>query len=200
MKHTKYVLLLALLTVFGLAQCGGKSSNSQKVVYDVITDHPIVIDADLAVSGSSGTTTITANWFLFGHHMKNNSDNKLYWVTSKLAMAGSSASSGFVQATSTIDPSKYCSSSSSSSTTPKRAYIAILTGTGTSTSEYTHLTDSCDPTTPDAGAASYEQTYFFGLDKGITNWSVNVTNEGFFVNDEEIPIERLTSSGAFSTH
>ncbi len=191
---TKLTMLLAILSLTGLAQCGGKSSSSSKVSYKIITPAPIIVNADLTYTqtGATSATTISANWFMFGHDMINGSTNKLYWVTSVLKLSGSGSGTGRT-ATVKFDPGTFCTTSSGSG--PTRAYIATLTPGG----EYTHVTDPCDPATA-TGGINYDRFYAGGLDTSVSSWSVEVSNVGWFVDSNEVPIEALVSSSAFQAH
>lgn len=187
MLKTKLTLLLALLSFFGLAQCGGSNSNSSKVNYTLVTKSPVLVNADLTVNIGGTPTTYAANWFSYNQDMINGASNTLYWVSQTLTMVGSDGEAH----TTTLDPGKLCLSAT---TTATRSYIAVMP----SGTEYTHVTDTCDATTIAAGTP-YESIIQAGLNKTVSGWSVTIANIGWFEDSTGNVIERLTSTGALTT-
>jgi hypothetical protein len=197
MMTKKLTLILMALSFCGLAQCGGGSSNSALVAFKVLTPTPVLVNAPITVAYPGVTPTyVTYNskWFKVNFDMINGSSNKLYWVTTTLDLSG--FGNGITKKTTvTYNPGTFCPSPPSGSS--GRTYIAVLAA-GT---EYTHVTSSCDPTTAKGSSdgLSPEDYYAGGLDTSVTSWSAVVTNLGWFVDANDIPIERLVSVSGFGT-
>jgi hypothetical protein len=189
MRNKFAAVLLACLWSLGLAQCGGKESLSKNVDITFVPQNPIVVNADLTLyPGQLNETEVKAPWFLFKTRVENNSTRKLYLVTYGFDVTGIKTG---VPSTvhKSIDPSVTCDVTGAT-----RAYLAILEPGQV----YQAVTDGCDPTS--IRSDTFEGWYIDSLpDSDSFFYGVDVTGEGWFVDGNEIPVERLVFYGSIST-
>lgn len=186
-------LFACLFWLGGLAQCGDEKALSKDVRTKNIPDSPIVVNAKLVLyPGTERERTISPPWFLWGVLVNNLSTNDLVLVTYELDIRGSGA--GSTKKTS-IDPNVTCSDDSVSR--PIIAYIPA----GQSYSDLVATSgEKCDATA--IVTTSVEQFYVDALPKnpvGDFSYTVEVKGVGWFVDEENIPIERYESYGLIIT-
>jgi len=212
-------VLLGLISVLGLAQCGG-TSNSAHTNLKIFSQNAVVINAPFSYTlplqtGETTPTTITigANWFLFNFEVDNNSNETLYLVNFDLNLTGYDNTGSYQTGTASLNTSNACvpPAATSTGTVYDRPYLAIinpgvsynhLQGEAPGETEPSGFTGSvgCDYAFPVGGPASEaEGWYIEGLDTSVTNWEVQVSGEGWFTDSSGEANERLVLQNYFST-
>lgn len=184
-KKARTVLFAVFgLWCLGLTQCSGVEGLSKDVKITLVPEDPVVINADITLyANTENEVVIRAPWYLFRSSVTNNSDKTLYFVTYTFKVTGRKDGRQ-VTSNHSIDPNFSCFSD-----TLSRPYLAIITP-GTTYKQ----ADSCDSTSYDDLA--YEAWYIHGLPEADSfDYSVDVTAEGWFVNADGVPIERLVYDG-----
>ena len=174
------------LSIAGLAQCGGKDSLSNDVEYSPIPDDPIVINADFSYNDSltHEKVIVKGPWFLLGSKVNNKSKNDLVLVTIIAEITGTNYGAP-AKTTITIDPNITCGNSASS-----RPYLAEIPAGAV----FTGLNDSCDFT--DISSSIQEKWYYSGLPATSNSaYEISLSSQGYFVDADGDPIERLQMTG-----
>jgi len=192
MRKNLLGVLSLIFLLGGLAQCGGSSALSGDVKFKVQPTDPVVVTkGDFTLNpGLTNELVIKAPWFEYRSSVENKSGKTLYLFTYSFKGTGVK-NGGTVTYEATIDPSKSCDTSGST-----RAYLAVIPDGG----RYRGLADltGCDYT--DLDADNYETWYMYGLPEADTAfYNINVTGEGWFVDSDGVPIERLNMFGYITT-
>lgn len=181
MKKKIATLLALIFWLGGLAQCGDSNALSKNVKFTLVPDDPIVVNSDLTLNaGLANEIVIKAPWFLFKTRIENKSTNRVYIVTVSFKGTGTN-NGGTVDVETALDPGIACAGSG-------RSYLAILDAGQI----YASVTNSCNPSTA-TSAIPYEGWYISGLPETDTgSYALDVSGEGWFVDAEDIPVERLS--------
>lgn len=164
------ILLLVLLCLGGLIQCGGDGDNG-KVEFAITPKSPVVINADLTLNpGTDNELVIKAPWFRFGFKIHNKSPHAVT-VQSLVFTVVAITTSGITTTEYKLDPGDV-NATILAEIPPNQA-------------------------NPTAVAANF---YAHGLAKNATsfNFSVTVDVQGWF-GEEDAPEKRLTKSYSFVT-
>jgi hypothetical protein len=199
MKTTALKVLFIGLSLTSLAQCGDDDALSSKVDVTFVPTTPYIVNADLTLNpGLDNEFTAEAPWFIFSSRVDNKSENQLQLVTFTFNIRGFKNGAP-VSGTTSIDPNESCVVA----TTGGRAYLAEIPPGGF----YQNLTDECDSdsittTSSQLGYNNriYERWYIYSLpDASSFNYDIEVIPEGWFQDDEDVPIERFTYTGYLTT-
>jgi hypothetical protein len=199
-------VLIGIISIVGLAQCGAGNSNSAHTVLKILSQQPVVINAPLTLTlpippnSPLGTVPtqeqIAANWFLYYMEIDNNSTEELTIVNADFNLSGVDDNDQFQTATATLNLTDTCVPATNATIT-SRTYVAVLQPG----SVYTHLSDptGCDPTTA-IGGQPFEGWYIDSLATGVTSWQVLVAPIGWFTDlSTGEPNERLLLQSEFVT-
>ena len=189
MKKKILTAILSLFWVSTLSQCGDSNSLSKDVKFTPVPNNPLVVFSDITINpGLDNEFSAKAPWFLFKSKIENGTSNRLYLVTLRFEGTGTNNGAS-VKVDKSIDPAVACILGTS------RAYLAILDPGAT----YASMSDPCDSSTPLA-TTPYESWYIHSLPETDTgSYSINVTGAGWFVDGEDVPVERLTMSSFLLT-
>lgn len=192
--RTKLTLtLLICLWTLGLAQCGSKKQLSSDVKFVLVPEDPVIINADLTLNpNTDNERVISKPWFLFSARVENKTDNLLNLVT--ITFKGRGIKNGApVSYKGALDPGSACYDPAG---LDSRSYVAIIQPGQT----YVSVTDECDETTVVGPPADYEGWYIHGLPEADTPiYTFDVSGEGWFVDEDNIPIERLNMVNSLVT-
>lgn len=188
MRSRFHFLTLLVGLMLSLTQCGGIGNLSKDIDVKFLPESPVVVNSELNFPDPRNpleTVTIKPPWFILNSRVYNGSNNILFLVTYELN--GYTTLNGVKKSfKAVLDPSKLCDD---------RSYLAVLDPGDT----YERLSTACDPYTPTnggTGATRYETWYIGGLPESDTNvYSVDISAEGWFIDGDGVPVERLTAFG-----